>query len=236
MKKLQKLFAKFNYNMRHLLLLFFVFSISNYFAQAFTKKTIVVNANAGIPHLYKGIVKVATETELFKKQFSGKLEIKDFKGINPLFLKAEYGISKYVGIGLNCAYWNLSFKALDYYNLLKAGQVIGSDEMDTYQFKISSTSFGIRPNLHIPFKNDKHDVYLGVALGLTKNKLGIDFSSTDVNKVFPNLKYDLSLPGGFYFAPTIGYRNYFNEYAGMNLELGFDKGAILQAGFVVRIF
>ena len=57
-----------------------------------------------------------------------------------------------------------------------------------------------------------------------------------MNKVFPNLKYDLSLPGGFYFAPTIGYRNYFNEYAGMNLDRGFDKGAILQAGFVVRIF
>jgi acetylornithine deacetylase/succinyl-diaminopimelate desuccinylase-like protein len=55
--------------MRHLLLLVFVFSISNYFAQAFTKKTIVVNANAGIPHLYKGIVKVSTETELFKKHF-----------------------------------------------------------------------------------------------------------------------------------------------------------------------
>ena len=221
---------------RYFLKLFFVLFITNLFSQSFTKKTIVINANAGIPHLYKGIVKVATETDFFKKQFSGKLEIKDFKGINPLFFKAEYGISKYVGIGLNCAYWNLSFKVLDYYNVIKAGQLIGSDEMDTYQFKISSTSFGIRPNFHIPFKNDKHDFYLGVALGLTKNKLGIDFSSTDVNKVFPNLKYDLSLPGGFYFAPTIGYRNYFNQYTGLNIELGFDKGAILQAGVVVRIF
>jgi len=222
--------------MKNLLFLFFVFSISNYFAQSFTKKTIVVNTNIGIPHLYKGIVKVATETDVFKKQFSGKLEIKDFKGINPLFFKAEYGISKYFGIGLSCAYWNLSFNVLDYYNVLKAGQLIGSDETDTYKFKISSTSFGIRPNLHIPFNNQKHDLYLGVALGITKNKLGIDFSSTDVNKVFPNLNYDLSLPGGFYFAPTIGYRNYFNEYIGMNIELGFDKGSVLQTGFVVRIF
>jgi len=222
--------------MKNLLFLFFVFSISNYFAQSFTKKTIVVNTNIGIPHLYKGIVKVATESDLFKKQFSGKLEIKDFKGINPLFFKAEYGISKYFGIGLSCAYWNLSFKVLDYYNIIRAGQIIGSDETDTYQFKISSTSFGIRPNLHIPFNNQKHDLYLGVALGITKNKLGVDFSSTDVNKVFPNLNYDLSLPGGFYFAPTIGYRNYFSEYIGMNIELGFDKGSVLQTGFVVRIF
>jgi len=221
--------------MKNLLFLFFVFSISNYFAQSFTKKTIVVNTNIGIPHLYKGIVKVATESDLFKKQFSGKLEIKDFKGINPLFFKAEYGISKYFGIGLSCAYWNLSFKVLDYYNIIRAGQIIGSDETDTYQFKISSISFGIRPNLHIPFNNQKHDLYLGVALGITKNKLGVDFSSTDVNKVFPNLNYDLSLPGGFYFAPTIGYRNYFSEYIGMNIELGFDKGSVLQTGFVVRI-
>jgi len=234
LKKLQKLFAKFNYNMRHLLLLVFVFSISNYFAQAFTKKTIVVNANAGIPHLYKGIVKVSTETELFKKQFSGKLEIKDFKGLNPVMFKAEYGISKYFGLGISCAYWNMSFKVSDFYNIIKAGQLIGSDQIDTYKFKVTSTSFGIRPNFHIPFKNDKNDLFLGVALGLTKNKLGIDFSSTDVNKVFPNLNYDLSLPGGFYFAPTIGFRHYFNQYAGMNIEIGLEKGAVTQAGIVVR--
>jgi hypothetical protein len=221
--------------MRNLISLFFIFYFSICFPQAFNKKTIIVNTNIGIPHLYKGIVKVATETDVFKKQFSGRLEVKDFKGLNPVMFKAEYGISKYFGLGISCAYWNMSFNISDFYNLIKAGQLIGSDQIDTYKFKVTSTSFGIRPNLHIPFKNDKNDLFLGVALGLTKNKLGIDFSSTDVNKVFPNLNYDLSLPGGFYFAPTLGYRHYFNQYAGMNLEIGLEKGAVIQAGIVVRI-
>lgn len=223
-----------NCNMRNLISLFFIFYFSICFPQAFNKKTLIVNTNIGIPHLYKGIVKVATETDVFKKQFSGRLEVKDFKGLNPVMFKAEYGISKYFGLGISCAYWNMSFNVSDFYNLIKAGQLIGSDQIDTYKFKVTSTSFGIRPNLHIPFKNDKNDLFLGVALGLTKNKLGIDFSSTDVNKVFPNLNYDLSLPGGFYFAPTLGYRHYFNQYAGMNLEIGLEKGAVIQAGIVVR--
>ena len=49
-----------------------------------------------------------------------------------------------------------------------------------------------------------------------------------------DLEYDLSLPGGLYFAPSIGYRYYFNPYFGLNFELGYEKGAILQGGLVVK--
>jgi hypothetical protein len=79
------------------------------------------------------------------------------------------------------------------------------------------------------------DIFIGMGIGITKNTLNIDFSSTDVNKVFPNLDYDLSLPGGVYFAPTIGYRQYFNNVFGYSAELGYEKGAIVQAGLVLRL-
>ena len=69
---------------------------------------------------------------------------------------------------------------------------------------------------------------------MTSNKIEIDFSSTDVNKVLPGTKYDLSLPGFVYIAPSIGYRYYFNNFIGSNVELGYEKGAIIQLGLALR--
>ncbi len=204
------------------------------FSQAFDQATVGVSLNIGAPHLYKGILKLATQSERFKEAFNDKLEVSGFKGIYPVALKGEWGISKYFGIGLSTSMWNMSFQVQDNYNVLKAGQVTGTDEIDIYKFKITSTSFGIRPNLHIPFKSSKNDLYLGVGLGMTNNKLEIDFSSTDVNKVIPNAKYDLSLPGFVYIAPSIGYKHYFNKYMGMNIEFGYEKGAIIQGGLALR--
>lgn len=204
------------------------------FSQSIGKGAIIVNTNIGAPHLYKGIVKLATQSDVFKKQFSGKLDVNGFSGLYPVSFRAEYGINKYFGIGLSGAMWTMKFNVVDQYNVLHAGQVTGTDEIDTYKFKLTSSSIGIRPNLHIPFKNTKSDLYLGFGLGMTSNKLEIDFSSTDVNKVFPNLSYELSLPGGLYFSPTLGYRHYFANVVGMNIELGYDKGAIVQGGIVFR--
>jgi hypothetical protein len=52
--------------------------------------------------------------------------------------------------------------------------------------------------------------------------------------VYPNFNYDLSLPGGIYLAPTLGYRYYPWEYVGANFEVGYEKGAFIQAGIIVR--
>lgn len=210
--------------------------ISSYemFSQGFNQKTIVANANMGVPHLYRGIVKVAANSNAFKNQFSGKLEVSDIKGMFPVLYNAEFGLTKYIGLGICGGIWNIQFQVKDYYNILHVGQITGTDEIDTYKFKVTSSSIGLRPNIHIPIKNPDYDFYLGLGIGLTSNKLNIDFSSTDVNKVFPNLNYDLSLPGGVYFAPTLGLRKYFGKNFGLNFELGYNKGAILQGGFALR--
>lgn len=206
----------------------------NTFAQAFDQSTIAGSANIGAPHLYKGIVKLATQSEKFKQAFSGKIVVGNIKGVWPMAFKAEWGINKYFGIGISSSRWDMSFDVTDYYNVLHAGQVTGTDEIDTYKFKLTSTSFGIRPNLHIPLQNSQHDIYVGMGIGYTNNKLLIDFSSTDVNKVFPNAAYNLNLPGFIYLAPSLGYRYYFSEYLGTNIELGYEKGAIIQGGVAIR--
>ncbi|MFO0355629.1 MAG: hypothetical protein ACK50A_01650 [Sphingobacteriaceae bacterium] len=205
------------------------------FSQGFNQGTIVAGFNMGVPHLYRGIVKIGTGSNVFKSKFNDRIEVSEVTGMFPILFRAEYGINKYFGLGISGGTWNIRFDVKDNYNILHAGQVTGTDEIDTYKFKITSTSLGIRPNIHIPIDNNEIDIFIGMGIGITKNTLNIDFSSTDVNKVFPNLDYDLSLPGGVYFAPTIGYRQYFNNLFGYSAELGYEKGAIIQAGLVLRL-
>ena len=206
-------------------------------AQSFSQGDVIINGNIGTPHLFKRIIKVAANSNAFKENFGNVLEISSVKGFNPIAIKTEYGINEVFGLGINYSFWNINFEVKDYYNLQNQNQIV-KDSVDIYKINISSKSIGIRPVLHFPFESNKNDLYIGLGLGLTKNSLNIDFSSTDVGRLAKNfnkdLEYDLSLPGGFYFAPSIGYRRYFNPYFGLNFELGYEKGAILQGGLVVK--
>lgn len=217
----------------------FVFVFGAY-AQSFDKKTVAVTASIGSPHLFKGILKLAVNSEGFKGHFGKAIEVSPISGLNPISFKGEYGINKYFGLGVSVALWSIKFNVSDYYNLQNqnAGTFI-KDSVDTYSFKISSQSLGVRPNFHFPIKNPKHDVYMGLGLGITKNKLTIGFNSTDAGRFIKSfgkdLEYDLSLPGGVYFSPSIGYRTYFGKYVGLNFEFGYEKGAIIQGGLAVRL-
>ena len=217
-----------------------VFISSQSIAQGFDKGTIVVTGGIGAPHLFKGIVKIAAGSDAFKNNFGKVLEVSKITGLNPIAIKGEYGISKYFGLGFSVAFWSIKFSVKDYYNLQNqsAGNII-KDSVDSYSFKISSQSFGIRPNLHIPFKGKSSDFYIGMGLGFTKNKLAIGFSSTDAGRLAKSfgkdLELDLSLPGGVYFSPSIGYRHYFADFIGLNFELGYEKGAIITGGLAIRI-
>ena len=211
----------------------------NFKAQSVNRGDIILNANIGAPHLFKTFAKIAAKSEAFKVNFDGNIEISAIKGLNPVAIRAEYGVNEVFGIGLNYSFWNIRFNVTDHYNAQR--QNIGPlfvDSVDIYQLKISSRSLGIRPNFHFPIESARHDVYIGLGLGFTSNKLDISFSSTDAgrftSKFRKDLKYGLSLPGGFYFAPSISYRAYINPFFGLNFEFGYDKGAIVQAGLVFK--
>ncbi len=221
--------------MKKLLIIFLCLTSKFNSAQAFEKGTIVGTIGMGAPHTIKAIVKTAAESERFDQLFKGKLVVKDFTGMYPLLYKAEYGFKKYFSLGISGGMWTMNFSVEDHYNIQKSAQITGKDSLDTYKFHIKSNALGIRPNLHIPLKKQNFDIFLGFGLGINKNKMVIDFSSTDVNRVFPDLEYELSLPGGIYFSPTIGFRKYFNEYIGLNFELGYDKGAIVSGGLALRL-
>ena len=225
------------YKLRSLFVLLLLSNIC--LAQSLKKGDIILNGNIGVPHLYKNIIKVAVNRDKFKEYFEGKLEVSSITGTNPIAVKGEYGITKYFGLGFSAAFWTINVDVKDYYNIQNQSQgTTIQDSTDIYSFKISSKSYGIRPNLHIPMESRSNDLYIGLGMGITKNKLTIGFSSTDAGRLAKafgkDLQYDLSLPGGVYFAPSIGYRHYFGEYVGLNFELGYEKGAIVQAGIVLR--
>lgn len=204
------------------------------FSQSFDKGQVIIGANIGSPHTFRNAVRLILKTDAFKNRFSGYIDA-SVAGTNPITARGEYGITKLFGLGLCFGTWNMQISVTDKYNVIHSGQTFGQDEIDTYKFKISSTSFGVRPNFHFPLKTTSSDLYIGVGLGFTKNSLTIDFSSTDPGKSLPIDHYSFSLPGGFYFAPTFGYRYYFGKVIGLNGELGWDKGAIIQGGIVIRL-
>jgi hypothetical protein len=208
-------------------------------SQSLKESDIILTANYGFPHLFKNIVKIGVNRNEFKSRFNSSIEVSNIKGTNPIAIKGEYALTNYFGLGFSTSFWSISFDVKDYYNIQNQNQgTIIKDSVDVYSFRIDSRSFGIRPNLHIPLESRSNDIYLGLALGITKNKLRIGFSSTDAGRVAKafgkDVEYDLSLPGGVYFAPSLGYRHYFGEYVGINFEIGYEKGAILQAGISGR--
>jgi hypothetical protein len=203
------------------------------------KGDMIFNANIGAPHLFKGVVKLAVNSNTFKKHFSEHIEISDIRGLYPVAFRAEYGVNENFGIGINYSMWNIKFDVRDYYNSQNQSYgTIYKDSVDIYEMKIVSRSFGIRPNIHFPLDNFRNDIYIGIGLGITSNKLNVGFNSTDAGRFttrfHKGLDYDLPLPGFIYIAPTIGYRRYVNQYFGFNFEFGYEKGALVQGGLVFR--
>lgn len=139
------------------------------FSQSFNQNDIILNGNYGVPHLYKGIVKIAAGRQEFKSKFEGVLEVSDITGLNPIAIKGEYGFTKYFGLGLSAAFWTINVDVKDYYNAQNqnAGNFL-KDSLDIYSFNISSKSYGIRPNIHLPLKSRSNDLYFGVGLVLQK--------------------------------------------------------------------
>ena len=68
------------------------------FSQGFNQGTIVAGFNMGVPHLYRGIVKIGTGSNVFKSKFNDRIEVSEVTGMFPILFRAEYGINKYFGL------------------------------------------------------------------------------------------------------------------------------------------
>jgi hypothetical protein len=199
-------------------------------SQGFSKDDIIASGSIGFPHLDKFATKINAQREEFKTGFKGTVEAFSVKGTNPLVFRYEYALSKYFGLGFDLCWYSIVLSFKDHYNTGTAPYI--RSETDSYTFRITSTSFGIRPNYHIPLKHKNRDFFIGCAIGVTRNHIALDFNST-VNSSY-GFYYDFKMPNKFYIAPTAVYRVFIVNNFGLNFELGYEKGALLQAGMIFR--
>lgn len=194
---------------------------------------IVLSPNLGWPHVTPALIRAsikAYERLSDSKQISATVTNRGVYNF-----KAEYSPVEHMGIGLVCSYYDMSVNIRNDY---QKNNISYRDSMDIY---MSATAFGIRGNYHINEEVESRfiDLYTGMSIGVTYYQKDLVFGSSnperDVDEALP--KRILNFNDGWltYFAPTIGARIYPVRFIGLNVELGWDRGAYLFGGLAFRI-
>lgn len=147
-------------------------------------------------------------------------------------LSSERMVSDLVSVGFDVLY----SKANISYNQFVSGFNNGNFQQNTYDYniKVSSLCVFFRSNIHFFWIFDENiDLYMMVSLGYRRTKFKTD--TTDPSFEFnPNIYYsfgDPAFPVGGKFG--LGFRYYFSELIGANVEIGFGQPNI-SAGINLR--
>lgn len=207
------------------------------FSQGYLKGDAIGSISIGLTHVNKSLVKYNTRTESFKKNFRGDLKVGTIKGVNPVGFKYEYAFGKNFGLGLSLACWTILIDLKDSYKVPPPAYSSNTNMInviDSYHYKLGSISFGIRPNYHFTLGNKRGDLFIGCAVGFTKNNASLNFSTNYNTGIYPYRYYEGSSPMALYLAPGLGYRYFVSPGFGFNVEAGYEKGALFQAGITFR--
>lgn len=110
----------------------------------------------------------------------------------------------------------------------------GIEELDTlgifYHYEVTRNVLRILPRINFHLLKDDHvDVFLGIGLGYNGSQW--TFKTTDPN--FNDREFSAIIPVAFRF--FVGGRYFFNNFLGLNFELGAGGGGLLQGGISFRI-
>jgi len=146
----------------------------------------------------------------------------NYKGLGPLYLKYEYGVTDRIGLGVNIAYatneWDYRYQSTDengntvFYN--------ESTERDTY-------SVLARFNYHFG-NSDRFDPYFGFGVGYRDANWKFNSSGPDGGS---GVELKSLMPFGFEF--TLGARYFFTNNIGLYAEVGGAK-SVMQGGLVAK--
>ena len=154
------------------------------------------------------------------------------KDAGTLGLSSERMVSDLFSVGLDVLY----SKANISYDQFVSGFVNGNFQQNTYNYNINVSSLCVffRSNIHFFWIFDeKMDLYMMVSLGYRRTKFKTNTSDPGF-EFNPNLYYsfgDPSFPVGGKFG--FGFRYYFSEVVGANIEVGFGQPNI-AAGINLR--
>jgi len=183
--------------------------------QAFDKGRVVISAGYGVPNLISIPFRIAYKLVDYTDV--------SFSALGPVLARAEYGLSKKIGVGLSGGY-----STMEVGYIYKDWDIYKGQKIDYHaKVKWSSPSLGARLNFHFG-KSEKTDPYFGFGGGWSGNKLSYTDDSPWEDK-YPK-------PGisSFYFSIGFGVRYYFTNNIGCYTEVGWDKASLVQGGIVVK--
>lgn len=200
-------------------------------AQTFKKGDIIINANYGAPNF-----------EVFNHK---RLDFNPDKSHGyfppPLFsfsnkgvysIKAEYSLNDKLSLGLSSAFWSM-----DVLETFSSGEHRMTSVFNIHDYKykyhLSSLSYGIRGNYHFSIKK-RLDSYFGAGLGITKHVSTYQYypDAPGIEEV-GRKSFESGL--GVHFATSLGMRYYLFPFLGLNLEVGYDTGAMFLGGIVFKL-
>jgi hypothetical protein len=194
---------------------------------------IIISPNIGYPHVTPAILKASFYA--YNKLFpDGNLGF-SLTSHGVYNIKAEYALLDNLGLGLAASYWDMSFKIQNNYS----GNAVSYH--DDVNVDMSANAFGVRGNYHLVDETESRwfDLYTGLTIGTTYYQKNIVFTSTNpgrqVDDAIPKKLLNFHDGWSTYFSATFGARYYPVRYLGLNAELGWDRGAFLFAGVVVKL-
>jgi hypothetical protein len=203
-------------------------------SQIINEGDITLSPNVGVPHVSSFILKTALKV-YYKSNLQNKYQI----GVKntPVFnFKGEYFAQNDVSIGLAASYWKMDIDISDIYDELNQSTNIVETQLDNTTISIEVVAVGFRGNYHFlaDEKNTKWDPYMGGTLGISRYQTNIQFKSSVLGKEVPEKMFNFKTGIATYFSSTVGVRYYATKNFGINLEAGWDKGALFFGGIVVK--
>lgn len=155
------------------------------------------------------------------RTFDNYLDL-DYKGLGPLYLKYEYGVSDRIGLGINLAYatneWGYRYETTD-----------GQGNTVFYRESTKRDTYSVLARLNFHFGNsERFDPYFGFGLGYRDANWRMTSSDPSGGS---GVELKGLMPLGFEF--TLGARYFFANNIGAYAEVGGAK-SVIQGGLVTR--
>jgi len=145
-----------------------------------------------------------------------------YKGLGPLYLKYEYGVTDRIGLGINFAYatneWSYRYETTD-----------DQGNTTTYRESTERDTYSVLARLSYHFGNsERFDPYFGFGVGYRDANWKMNTSGPGGGS---GVELKSLMPFGFEF--TLGARYFFSNNIGVFAEVGAAK-SVMQGGLVAK--
>jgi opacity protein-like surface antigen len=178
-------------------------------AQAVSEGNIIIDAYYGWPNLFTSVLKTAYT--------QGQTNVK-VTGLGPFGARAEYMVADRIGVGID-------------FNMAQSGLKWAEDYgQGTYEYEVNYNRLRAMFRFNYHFSNsDKFDAYAGLGAGYSNTSWTVKTNDPDFETA--------SIGGLIPVAVRIcaGGRYFFNDFIGINAEIGFGGGPLLAGGVSVKL-